>query len=44
MENSDIDLKQNEYLSSCNSRDVISFDSRDPIYIRQLFALVSSAF
>ena len=44
MTNSSINLKPNEHLSSCDDQDVISFDSKDPIYISKLFALVASAF
>ncbi len=44
MTQSNIDLKPNEYLSSCNNRDIISFDSRDPTYINKFFSLVTSAF
>ena len=36
-------LESNKYLSKCDSRDIISFDSRDPIYVRKLFNLVDSA-
>ena len=37
-------LEPNRYLSNCDSRDVISFESQDPIYIRRLFSLTKSAF
>ena len=36
-------LQPNKYLNNCDSRDVISFDSKDPVYVRKLFALVKSA-
>ena len=43
MEKFNFKLSSDEYLSSCDSRDIISFDSRDPIYIRKLFSLILSS-
>ncbi|WP_019507215.1 KGK domain-containing protein [Pleurocapsa sp. PCC 7319] len=44
MTNSNIDIKPNEYLANCNNRDIISFDSRDPIFVYKLFDLIKLAF
>ena len=41
---SNCNLETNQYLNNCDSRDVVSFESQDPIYIRKLFSLVKSAF
>ena len=40
----DCNLEQNEYLSKCDPKDVISFDSRDPIYLRKLYSLIKASF
>ena len=42
--NSNFNLKPNEYLNNCNSKDVIAFGSKGVFTIRQLFDSVSSAF
>ncbi|MEO1692215.1 MAG: KGK domain-containing protein [Cyanobacteria bacterium J06631_6] len=38
-----LEVNTNEYLSRCDSRDIISFDSRNPIYVHKVFDLVYSA-
>lgn len=37
-------LDTNEYLNNCDCRDVISFDSRDPIYLSKLYSLIKASF
>ena len=44
MTNSNFNLKPNEFLDRCNSKDVISFGSAGAFTLRQLFASISSAF
>ena len=43
MEKSNFKLSANEYLNSCDSRDIVSFSSKDPIYIHKIFSLILSA-
>ena len=40
----DCNLESNKYLSSCDSKYIISFESKNPVYIHKLFSLVKSAF
>ncbi len=40
----DCNLETNDYLSKCDRRDVISFDSRDPIYLSKVYSLVKASF
>ena len=40
----DCNVDTNEYLSKCDRRDVISFDSRDPIYLNKLYSLIQDSF
>lgn len=44
MTDSNIDIKPNEYLVNCDKRDIISFNSKDPIFIYKLFDLIKLAF
>ena len=37
-------LEPNKYLSKCEARNVISFNSRDPIFISKLYSLVKATF
>lgn len=42
--NSNFNLKPNEYLGCCNSKDVISFGSKGAFTLRQIFDRIASAF
>ena len=44
MTNSNFNLKPDEFLNSCNSKDVISFGSAGAFTLRRLFGSISSAF
>ena len=44
MTNSNFNLKPNDFLSTCNSKDVISFGSARTFTLRQLLSSISSAF
>lgn len=37
-------INTNGHLSNCDLKDVISFDSRDPIYLRKLYSLIKASF
>ena len=39
----DCNLETNDYLSKCDRRDVISFNSRDPIYLSKLSSLIQAS-
>ena len=41
---SELNLDTNKYLSDCDARDIISCDSKDPIYLSKLYSLIKASF